>query len=167
MEDMKTKDELLLKILELSANYQGFKAEEQRLLSAAHLHLASARVVLGHQRLSRDSFDYRMQSQVSLDALDEWFLASGEDLSVDKKSVAKDPSSSLRQRRSVLKSTVDSGSDTTFSTTEDTSNDKPPVVDPLRWFGGLAPQALRSAQKDFQQGVYYVPEGVALMRIWE
>ena len=148
----KEKDRLLLRILELSSTYQNLKEEEQRLLSAAHLHLASAKIVLGHQRLSRDSFDYRMQSQVSLSALEEWFLASAENLPQQMES-AKDhhqTSSYLRQMRRTT-GIAERGSATQDSTILEGSDARPPV-DPLRWFGGLAPQALRSAQTDFQHG---------------
>lgn len=156
---LKEKDRILLRILELSAQYQDAKAGEQRHISAAHLHLASAKVVLGHQRLSSDSFDFRMQSQVPLSLLEDWSIASAE-----IKGFVKDQpslSSSLRQRRKgddaalPLKGSVtEKGPDVHTTATETVAEDKP-RVDPLRWFGGLSPQSLRSAQKDFQQGASF------------
>ena len=137
---LKEKDETLLRILERSSHYQDLKREEQRRLSAAHLHLASAKVVLGPQRLSSDAFDFRMQSQVSPSLLGEW--------SPGPKAFVNNASSLLRQRMPLRKS-VDTESNST-----ETVKDGRPRVDPLRWFGGLPPQALRSAQKDFQQGAF-------------
>ncbi|RHZ79075.1 hypothetical protein Glove_152g103 [Diversispora epigaea] len=160
MEDICSKlDQVLEEYLNLISTYQEQWKQYSKETEGGFFQLAHSKYTMGHNRLSQDQYDGRMQAntrvlispntglETNKDSWIQFTLTSGHlDDSINTEDNMS--SSSLRRR---------TAHEFEKKEKDGTENTEKPLIkrrtrDPLNWFGVLVPSSLRESQRHFKQG---------------
>lgn len=154
--DSKKHDELVLQYLDTIDTYQSQKKQFSSELSAGYLALAQANFHSAGVRYGKDFYDERMTAikRIQLDPRSENTVFSLKPRETADDVVEKPidtQSSTIRRRKGAGPETEEKVEEEEAKVDEKEVEKKPQIdiQDPIRWFGILVPQSLRTSQNHF------------------